>query len=164
VCPPFSALYRTGDGTCNNAEHPEWGASFRPFQRFLPAEYGDGVEAFRRSVQGGALPTARTVSALVHRHRNITTSQFTTMVMQWGQFLDHDLTCKNFNFKLKPSHSFDIHFIFKIFQLLRRPEDSTAASPSVARRTDRVKPIKKTGYDSFHIIWFLVIWRTNCIT
>ncbi|XP_046632725.1 peroxidase-like isoform X2 [Daphnia pulicaria] len=92
VCPPFSALYRTGDGTCNNAEHPEWGASFRPFQRFLPAEYGDGVEAFRRSVQGGALPTARTVSALVHRHRNITTSQFTTMVMQWGQFLDHDLT------------------------------------------------------------------------
>ena len=31
-CPPFSALYRTGDGSCNNINHPEWGASFRPFQ------------------------------------------------------------------------------------------------------------------------------------
>lgn len=93
-CPPFSTLYRTGDGSCNNLKHPEWGASFRPFQRFLPAEYGDGVESFRQSVLGGPLPSARTVSALVHRHRNISTHQFTTMVMQWGQFLDHDITCK----------------------------------------------------------------------
>lgn len=106
-CPPFSLLYRTGDGTCNNIKHPEWGASFRPFQRFLPAEYGDGIESIRNAVGGGPLPSPRTVSALIHRHRNITANQFTTMVMQWGQFIDHDITCKynnNFHSHLPINH------------------------------------------------------------
>lgn len=93
-CPAFSALYRTADGTCNNLKRPEWGASFRPFQRFLPAEYSDGVEKVRLSVYNKPLPSPRMVSALIHRHRNITAQQFTTMVMQWGQFIDHDITCK----------------------------------------------------------------------
>jgi len=41
-CPAFSTLFRTGDGSCNNRLHAYWGASFRPYQRFLPADYGDG--------------------------------------------------------------------------------------------------------------------------
>ncbi len=48
----------------------------------------------RVSVTGAPLPSARTISALVHQDRNITTTQFTTMLMQWGQFLDHDITCE----------------------------------------------------------------------
>ena len=93
-CPSFSTLYRTGDGSCNNLEHPEWGASFRPFQRFLPVDYSDGIENVRLSVAGGPLSSPRSVSVLVHQNKDIAASQFTTMLMQWGQFVDHDLTCK----------------------------------------------------------------------
>ncbi len=33
--------YRTIDGSCNNLRYPLWGKSFRPMNRFLPAEYSD---------------------------------------------------------------------------------------------------------------------------
>ena len=38
-CSGFSAMFRTPDGSCNNFEHPSWGASFMPFLRFLPPDY-----------------------------------------------------------------------------------------------------------------------------
>lgn len=54
-----------------------------------------GVESPRRSVAGGLpLPSARDVSMTVHRDVNLTSTRITMMVMQWGQFLDHDLTCE----------------------------------------------------------------------
>jgi len=91
-CPPYSSRFRTADGTCNNRNHPEWGAAFWPFHRFLPASYSDGVDKVRRSVTGKSLPNPRKVSSTVHRSLDITGTKFTTMLMQWGQFLDHDLT------------------------------------------------------------------------
>ena len=39
VCPPFTALFRTADGSCNNPFNPRWGAAFMPFLRFLPPDY-----------------------------------------------------------------------------------------------------------------------------
>ena len=42
------------------------------------------------------LPSPRLISSLVHRNIPTPPSQFTTMLMQFGQFLDHDLTCKLF--------------------------------------------------------------------
>ena len=48
-CSGFSAMYRTPDGTCNNFQRPSWGSSFMPFLRFLPPDYSDGIEQFRRS-------------------------------------------------------------------------------------------------------------------
>ena len=54
-----------------------------------------GVQTPRRSVDGGTqLPSARDVSLTVHRDVNLTSTRITMMVMQWGQFLDHDLTCE----------------------------------------------------------------------
>ena len=38
-CPAYSVMYRTLDGSCNNVDHPEWGAALRPFARFLPPDY-----------------------------------------------------------------------------------------------------------------------------
>lgn len=38
-----SSAYRTVDGSCNNLDHPEWGAAVTPQPRYQPAQYDDGV-------------------------------------------------------------------------------------------------------------------------
>ncbi|XP_068084341.1 thyroid peroxidase [Anabrus simplex] len=91
-CSPSSTQYRTPDGRCNNPAHPWWGASMMPLHRFLPPHYRDGLERVRESVSGGPLPSARAVSTAIHSNRDIDLTTITHMVMQWGQFLDHDLT------------------------------------------------------------------------
>jgi hypothetical protein len=85
-------IFRSADGTCNNLEHPDWGSSFMPFLRFLPPDYSDGVQEFRLAQSGKPLPSPRAISAMVHRESSDDTPPFTMMVMQWGQYLDHDLT------------------------------------------------------------------------
>ena len=37
---------RSPDGTCNNIQHPEWGARHTPFTRLMPAAYEDGMIFF----------------------------------------------------------------------------------------------------------------------
>ncbi|XP_076048302.1 peroxidasin homolog [Oratosquilla oratoria] len=91
-CPAYSVIYRTLDGTCNNPKKSEWGAAYRPFARFLPPDYSDGIEVFRESVRGGPLPNPRLISSTVHRSLNRPSARVTMLVMQWGQFLDHDIT------------------------------------------------------------------------
>jgi len=91
-CSGFASVFRTPDGTCNNLAHPVWGSAFMPFLRFLPADYSDGISAFRRSHSNGPLPNPRRISASIHRDERHDTTQFTMMVMQWGQFTDHDIT------------------------------------------------------------------------
>ncbi|XP_069685193.1 uncharacterized protein [Periplaneta americana] len=89
---PETSRYRTADGRCNNPAHPWWGASMMPLHRFLPPNYRDGLERVRMSVSGGPLPSARSVSTAIHSDRDNDLNTITHMVMQWGQFLDHDLT------------------------------------------------------------------------
>ncbi|CAK1546926.1 unnamed protein product [Leptosia nina] len=90
-CPPASKRYRTHDGTCNNVNRPRWGSTMTPVQRFLPPVYSDGIQAPRRSVFGSFLPSAREISALVHEDQNVENPGITHLLMQWGQFLDHDM-------------------------------------------------------------------------
>lgn len=90
-CSAITQRYRTHDGTCNNARKGRWGSAQMPFNRFMAPAYGDGIEEFRQSVAGGALPSARFVSLLVHGSRE-SESPVTLMLAQWGQFIDHDLT------------------------------------------------------------------------
>ncbi|EDV93114.1 GH18450 [Drosophila grimshawi] len=88
---PASERYRTHDGTCNNKRRPRWGASQMPFNRFLPPEYGDGVDSVRSSTDGSTLSSSRFVSLLVHGARD-GEAPLTLMIAQWGQLLDHDMT------------------------------------------------------------------------
>ncbi|XP_046548381.1 peroxidase-like isoform X2 [Haliotis rubra] len=94
-CDP-SSRYRTEDGSCNNLRKPLWGRAFIPMRRFQAPEYDDGVSAPRATGQNGRqLPGARTVSLTVHETDNragSTAGATTHMLMQWGQFLDHDIT------------------------------------------------------------------------
>ncbi|CAL1539890.1 unnamed protein product, partial [Lymnaea stagnalis] len=82
--------FRTTDGNCN---HPKnWGTSFKPVTRLLPADYSDGSGSPRKtSVSGSPLPSPRAVSRYVHPARTDLLAR-TIMIMQWGQWLDHDVT------------------------------------------------------------------------
>ncbi|CAH0751106.1 unnamed protein product [Diatraea saccharalis] len=91
-CPPASKRYRTHDGTCNNFNRPRWGSTMTPVQRFQPPSYSDGLQAPRVSIFGTKLPSAREISALIHSSENAENSGITHLLMQWGQFLDHDIT------------------------------------------------------------------------
>lgn len=62
-----------------------------PFNRFLPPEYGDGIDTVRVSVDGSTLSSARFVSLLVHGSQE-SEAPVTLMIAQWGQLIDHDLT------------------------------------------------------------------------
>ena len=63
-------------------------------RRFLPAVYEDGIESIRRSSTGQLLPSAREVSDYIHEERDVPLATVTLMLMQWGQFIDHDITGK----------------------------------------------------------------------
>ncbi|GJQ72253.1 hypothetical protein Trydic_g3344 [Trypoxylus dichotomus] len=91
-CALPSKRYRTADGTCNNVEEPWKGSSMTPMQRFLPPTYEDGIQSPRRSIFDQSLPSPRKISTTIHRDRNRSVPIITLMLMQWGQFLDHDIT------------------------------------------------------------------------
>ncbi|CAG2114532.1 unnamed protein product, partial [Medioppia subpectinata] len=88
----ISTKYRSSDGTCNNRKHRLWGKSMITFNRLLEASYSDGINEPRVSVDGSPLPSARDVSLLLAPDRNRPNNRYTLMVMQLGQFIDHDLT------------------------------------------------------------------------
>nr|CAH0104885.1 unnamed protein product [Daphnia galeata] len=85
--------YRSFDGTCNNLNNPRFGQAGTIFQRLMgPATYADGVSAIRLSRTGAALPSTRLVSTTVTLNNSISNNDASFITMQWGQFLDHDLT------------------------------------------------------------------------
>ena len=101
VC--YHQRYRSYDGSCNNLDETLWGAAEAPFQRLLPPAYEDGV-GLPRGWSGG-LPSARLVShSLLSAAEVERSSRHTHMLMQMGQFLDHDLD-------LTPSSASDIVFL-----------------------------------------------------
>uniref|UniRef100_A0A8D2IVU7 Ig-like domain-containing protein n=1 Tax=Varanus komodoensis TaxID=61221 RepID=A0A8D2IVU7_VARKO len=93
----FHKKYRTHDGSCNNLQHPMWGASLTAFQRLLKPAYQNGFNLPRgfslvEESRGLPLPLPRLVSTAMIGTETVTPDgQFTHMLMQWGQFLDHDL-------------------------------------------------------------------------
>ncbi|XP_022242090.1 chorion peroxidase-like [Limulus polyphemus] len=91
-CPWFSRHYRTADGSCNNQANLLWGRSLTPFVRFLPPDYSDGVSKPRISRGRTPLPSARHLSNALIQHQDRPHPRASVMLMQWGQFLDHDMT------------------------------------------------------------------------
>lgn len=95
VCPRNAARerYRTYDGSCNNLKHTAWGKSNTPYTRILPPDYEDNISEMRQTgVTGTQLPNPRTVSLSTVRWSERPDSKASVMLMQWGQFIDHDLT------------------------------------------------------------------------
>ena len=90
------ARFRTIDGTCNNLGNPRFGATMTKFIRLEPAAYGDCVSTLRRAMSGDELPNARNVSRFVHGSNadrtNPDSPRLTHLTMNWGQFMDHDVT------------------------------------------------------------------------
>ncbi|CAH0547883.1 unnamed protein product [Brassicogethes aeneus] len=93
----FHSKYRSIDGTCNNLQNPTWGASLTGFRRILKPIYEDGFTTpigwdKSRKYFGYPKPSSRLVSTSLIATKKITAdNEITHMVMQWGQFLDHDL-------------------------------------------------------------------------
>ncbi|XP_029656077.1 peroxidase-like protein isoform X2 [Octopus sinensis] len=93
-CSPNSK-FREADGSCNNLQKPLWGKAGMPLKRFLSPWYDDGVSSPRTlGVFGNPLPSARLVSTTIHEadSENTRNPFVSHMVMQWGQFIDHDIT------------------------------------------------------------------------
>ena len=82
---------RSYDGSGNNIDHPDWGASFSRLKRIADADYADGVA----SLAGPLRPSARIVSnEIIHQAEDaFIENEFGTsdFLWQWGQFLDHDI-------------------------------------------------------------------------
>ncbi|KAJ8915140.1 hypothetical protein NQ315_000392 [Exocentrus adspersus] len=133
-CPSASRRYRTADGTCNNLVDPWKGSAMLPMQRFLPPAYDDGIQSIRRSVLGLRLPSARQISVDIHGERNRELPSVTLMFMQWGQFIDHDVT------SVVKSRSFN------------------GSVPQCCARGGRGDPFKGLPYD-----WFLGAFGIRCI-
>ncbi|XP_077168153.1 myeloperoxidase-like [Paroedura picta] len=91
--------YRTITGECNNLRSPVLGASNRPYARWLPQQYEDGISVPRgwtesKLYSGFPLPLVRAVSneiVSLHQARFTEDQHRSVMFMQWGQFMVHDL-------------------------------------------------------------------------
>ncbi|XP_018333589.1 peroxidasin [Agrilus planipennis] len=93
----YHKKYRSIDGTCNNLQNPTWGASLTGFRRILKPIYENGFSTpigwnSETKYYGFKKPSSRLVSTTLLSTKTISSDdQITHMVMQWGQFLDHDL-------------------------------------------------------------------------
>ena len=87
-----TSKFRTVDGSCNNINNPLWGASTTPFKRLLKPYYENGFNSPIGWRYPHRIPSARLVSRELLSSVNITDDPlFTHMLMQWGQFMDHDM-------------------------------------------------------------------------
>lgn len=85
--------FRSFTGYCNNLRNPALGQSLTIFARLLPSVYEDGVSRPRVSATDGSpLASPRTISTLIHPDISNLHTRYSLMVMQYAQFLDHDLT------------------------------------------------------------------------
>ena len=104
---PTVNRFRTINGTCNNLLNPILGAARTPFARLTPPVYEDGISSLRGSLQAMSgkkkdsiinigpfvppNPSPRQISETVIFNVTQDELPFTHLLMQWGQFLDHDL-------------------------------------------------------------------------
>ena len=84
--------YRTFNGGCNNIGKPKAGASLTELPRLVPAEYEDNEATPRQKsiFRNSPLPNARLISSKIHERLESSDNKFSLMMMQWGQFIDHD--------------------------------------------------------------------------
>ncbi|KAL3279197.1 hypothetical protein HHI36_016710 [Cryptolaemus montrouzieri] len=92
-CHTVPEKYRRIDGACNNIKHSTWGSHLSPYSRLLPPSYKDGVWSPRVSERlGEPLPSPRRISVALFNDENVYQSEHTLLVMQFGQYLAHEIT------------------------------------------------------------------------
>lgn len=100
TCDP-NQVFRSVDGSCNNVANPNFGRAGTPYQRILLPEYASGTIDLprRRSSDNFELPSAREVSNMLTAKNGAGGATAdpadptnSVLVMQMGQFIDHDLT------------------------------------------------------------------------
>ena len=90
--------YRSIDGTCNNIIDSRKGSANTPLKRLLPATYENGFSTPRGwntslLYNGYKLPPPRQVSTqLIRTNETSNDDRYSHMLMQWGQFIDHDIS------------------------------------------------------------------------
>ena len=97
--------FRTLNGSQNNLNNPTWGQAGGNLRRRVPSAYADGIS----EPSGADRPNPRLISNLVcDQPQSFIANDrgLTSMVWQWGQFVDHD-------FGLTESH--EPHELFPIF-------------------------------------------------
>ncbi|CAI5450314.1 unnamed protein product [Caenorhabditis angaria] len=96
VC--FHNKYRSFDGQCNNWKKPMFGVSQMPLRRLLKPAYENGFNTpvgwqKGKLYNGYPMPNVREISRQLVATEKITPHfKLSSWIMQWGQFLDHDLT------------------------------------------------------------------------
>ena len=100
---PTYEIFRTINGSCNNLQNPLVGAADTALTRLIPSQYEDGIASLRGSIQNrrGSIfnttafeppnPSARHVSESVIQDLP-RDERLTHILMQFGQFIDHDLS------------------------------------------------------------------------
>ena len=95
--------FRTPTGVCNNLQKPLLGSSRTPLRRLIQPQYEDGFSKLRGTMQSqensflreGPFsppnPSPRIVSLSVIEDQPLVNNDFSHLLMQWGQFVDHDL-------------------------------------------------------------------------
>uniref|UniRef100_A0A914UMF8 Peroxidase n=1 Tax=Plectus sambesii TaxID=2011161 RepID=A0A914UMF8_9BILA len=90
---PCALGHRRYSGWCNNMQNPRFGASHSLYQRLLPPAYDDDVNSPRSvGVSGRLLPSPRKITTTVFGLASHESNERTIWMMQWGQFLDHDIS------------------------------------------------------------------------
>lgn len=84
-----TSLYRSFDGTGNNIANPSLGAVDTQLLRLVPSDYADNIAV----PAGPQRPSARIISNHVASQSTLVPNAegVSSMVFQWGQFLDHDI-------------------------------------------------------------------------
>jgi len=86
TCKP--SKYRTMDGSCNNLKSPNMGRSVTQLGRYKAPQYDDGVWEARDQ----HMPNSRLVRVLISPDQDDFQKETTALLMQFGQFVDHDIT------------------------------------------------------------------------
>ncbi|KAF5295133.1 hypothetical protein FQA39_LY13284 [Lamprigera yunnana] len=93
TCSAVFPHYRSVDGSCNNVNSPALGMALTPYSRLLPPVYHDGIWTPRISEdQGQPLYSPRLISSILFVENDVANYDYTLMLMQFGQFLSHDIT------------------------------------------------------------------------
>ncbi|TWU07704.1 peroxidase family protein [Stieleria varia] len=89
VDPQTDAEIRSIDGTGNNVEHPQWGATGTEYIRLVDSDYADGISEPSGTDRASAREISNAVSTQTESIEN--DRGLSSLIWVWGQFVDHDI-------------------------------------------------------------------------